>query len=94
MEIQSVPVLSIIGMFFSAFIALVLPIILLVVIRKKTKAKISSFFIGCITFVLFALILYKNFISAWILLNSCFFVMKSMLDENFESLFFVIKNYT
>lgn len=57
MEIQSVPALSIIGMFFSAFIALILPIILLVVIRKKAKAKISSFFIGSITFVLFALIL-------------------------------------
>ncbi|HKM33780.1 MAG TPA: YhfC family glutamic-type intramembrane protease [Lachnospiraceae bacterium] len=57
MEIQSVSTLSIIGMIFSFLIAFGVPITLLVVIRKKTKARVSSFFIGCVTFVLFAMIL-------------------------------------
>lgn len=56
-QIQSISALSIIGMVFSALVAIGVPIVLLVVIRIKTKARILSFFIGCITFILFALVL-------------------------------------
>lgn len=48
---------SILGMLFSFFIALVLPIVLLILIRKKTKANITSFLVGCAVFVVFALVL-------------------------------------
>lgn len=55
--IQTIPTLSIIGMIISTLVAFGVPIALLVVIRKKTKARISSFFIGCLTFIIFAMIL-------------------------------------
>lgn len=48
---------SMLGMVVTLIIALGLPVVLLVLVYKKTKAKISSFFIGCGIFVLFALIL-------------------------------------
>ena len=43
--------------FVSLIISVVLPIALLIIWRTKTKAKISSFFFGAGTFVVFALIL-------------------------------------
>lgn len=52
-----VPVGSIAAMIVSLLIAVGVPILLCIVIRKKYKAKISSFFIGCGTFVFFAMIL-------------------------------------
>ena len=43
--------------FISMMISIVLPIALLIVWRSKTKAKVSTFFFGAGTFVVFALIL-------------------------------------
>ncbi len=68
-QLQQVPTMSIIGMSFSALIAIFVPIILLIVIRKKTKARISSFFIGCSAFVFFALIL-ENLMHSFVLGNT------------------------
>lgn len=56
-ETLHVPSASIWGMVVSLIVSVGLPIVLLIVIRKKTKARISSFFIGSATFVVFALIL-------------------------------------
>lgn len=53
------PVLStpnIIAIIFSFLIAVLLPIILLIIIRIKTKAKISSFFIGTLTYLVFVVV--------------------------------------
>lgn len=63
MNFQTVPIMSIIGMIFSLIISIGLPIVLLIVALKKNKgkAKISSFFIGCGTFILFAMILEQLF---------------------------------
>lgn len=52
-----VPALIIAGMVFSLIIAVVLPIVLCIVWKVKTKSRMSALFIGCATFVLFALIL-------------------------------------
>lgn len=57
MQINSVPTLSIIGMVFSLILVIGIPIVLCIVVRRKTKAKISSFFYGCAVFFVFALIL-------------------------------------
>ncbi len=57
MQMNSVPTLSIIGMVFSLILAIGIPIILCIVVRCKTKAKISNFFYGCAVFFVFALIL-------------------------------------
>lgn len=57
MEIAQVPVASIVGMVVSLMVSVALPLILLIVWRKKTKARVSVFFIGAGTFILFALIL-------------------------------------
>ena len=57
MEWGTVSAASIGGMIFTFAISVAAPIILAVLIRKKTGAKISSFFIGCGIFVGFALIL-------------------------------------
>lgn len=54
---NTVSTASIAGMVFSLIISVGLPIILLIAAKKKTNAKISSFFIGAATFVLFALVL-------------------------------------
>lgn len=56
-EIPNVPATSILGMIVSLIVSVGLPIFLLIVIRKKTGARISSFFIGAATFVIFALVL-------------------------------------
>ena len=56
-EWGTVSIASMLGMMITLIIAVGLPVILLTLVYKKTKAKISSFFIGCGIFVLFALIL-------------------------------------
>ena len=57
MEIGKVPAASVAGMLFSLFVAVIVPIALLIIIKIKTKAKVSSFFLGSVTFITFALIL-------------------------------------
>lgn len=57
MEWGTVSVASMLGMVFSLVVSIGVPVVLLIVISKKTHAKISSFFIGCGIFVGFALIL-------------------------------------
>lgn len=53
----SVPKLSIVFMSITALIGIAIPIVLFVIFRKKYKADIKPFFIGCATFVVFALFL-------------------------------------
>jgi len=48
---------SIVGMVISLLVSVGLPIALCIIVCRKTKARISSFFIGAATFVLFAMIL-------------------------------------
>ena len=57
MEVQTVSGAAIFGMVVSLIISVGLPIALLVVWRKKSGAKISTFFIGVVTFVIAALVL-------------------------------------
>lgn len=57
MEISTVSTLSIAGMIVSLMISIVLPVCLCIYGCKKMKARLSSFFIGCGIFVVFALIL-------------------------------------
>ena len=57
MEWGTVSVASMMGMLFTLAISLGVPVVLLIVIYKRKKARISSFFIGCGIFVGFALIL-------------------------------------
>lgn len=64
----SVPTLSIVFMSISALTGIVLPIALLIFFRKKHKTGIKTFFIGCATFIVFALILEQFFHS--FILNS------------------------
>ena len=55
--IPNVPTASIVCMMVSLAISVGVPIVLCIVVCRKTKARISSFFIGAATFVLFAMIL-------------------------------------
>ncbi|MCM1120072.1 MAG: YhfC family intramembrane metalloprotease [bacterium] len=55
--IPNVAVASMIGMAVSLIVSMGLPIALCIIVCKKTRARISSFFIGAATFVLFAMIL-------------------------------------
>lgn len=55
--IPNVSTASIIGMVVSLIISVGLPIALLIIVWRKTRAKVSSFFIGAATFIVFALIL-------------------------------------
>lgn len=57
MTTNSVPMASMLGMIFSFLIAVGVPIALCIIAKVKLKAKLSSFFIGAATFVLFALVL-------------------------------------
>lgn len=57
MEMGTVSTLSIVGMAVTLLISVLLPIVLCIFIRCRTKAKISSFFYGCGVFVIFALVL-------------------------------------
>lgn len=57
MDLGYVSTASIIGMIFTLCISFGIPIFLLIFIRKKTKADITSFFIGTAVFIVFALVL-------------------------------------
>lgn len=57
MEIGTVSNLSMVGMAVSGLVAVLVPVVLCILVWKKTKAKFSSMLWGCGTFVLFALIL-------------------------------------
>lgn len=52
-----VPVTSIICMGISAILSFVIPVVLLIYIRKRFKAKIMPFFVGCGVMLVFALVL-------------------------------------
>ncbi|HYE68328.1 MAG TPA: YhfC family glutamic-type intramembrane protease [Anaerovoracaceae bacterium] len=53
----SVPILSIVFMAVVAMLGIVIPVVLLLVFRKKYKTNILAFFIGCAVFIVFALII-------------------------------------
>ena len=57
----TVPALSIVFMAVSALIGIAIPIVLFLVFRKKYKADILPFFIGCAVFIVFAL-LFESFV--------------------------------
>lgn len=57
MEWGTVSAASFIGMIFSMLVSIGLPIVLGIIVYKKTHAKVSSCFIGAGVFVVFALIL-------------------------------------
>lgn len=61
MEIGTVSNLSIAGMVVSTLVAVLVPVILCIMVMRKTKAKFSSMLWGAGTFVLFALILEQLF---------------------------------
>ncbi|MHC1771804.1 MAG: YhfC family intramembrane metalloprotease [Flexilinea sp.] len=58
---DTVPALSIIFMAISALIGFAIPVVLFLVFRKKYKADVVPFFIGCAVFIVFAL-LFESFI--------------------------------
>lgn len=66
MEIGTVNAVSMMGMVFSIFVGIVLPIVLMILVWKKTGARISTFFIGCAVFIVFALVL-ESFMHAAVL---------------------------
>lgn len=57
MEWGKISTASITGMLFTLAVSVGFPIVLGIIVRKKTHARISSFFIGCGIFISFALIL-------------------------------------
>ncbi len=63
---NTVPALSIIFMAISALIGIAIPVVLFLVFRKKRKADVAPFFIGCAVFIVFAL-LFESFIHNLIL---------------------------
>lgn len=56
MEIQTVSSIAIAGSIFSLILSIGFPIALMIICKKKFRARISSFFIGALTFVLFAMV--------------------------------------
>lgn len=52
-----VPTSNILAMVFTLLVAVGLPVLLLIVWKVKAKSKLYPFFLGCITFVVFALVL-------------------------------------
>jgi len=57
MEWGTVSTASLIGMVLSLILSIGLPIVLLILVKIKLKAKLTSFVIGCATFIVFALML-------------------------------------
>jgi len=57
MIFNEVSVLSIVGMFFALVVSVAIPIVLCIITMRKTKAKFTSFLLGCAGFVSFAIIL-------------------------------------
>jgi len=56
-----VPSASLYGMILSGVIAIVVPILLAVIWKKTQDAKVSSFFVGCLGFLIFAMVLEQIF---------------------------------
>ena len=54
---STIPMLSIVFMAISALIGIAIPVVLYIIFRKKNKANHLPFWVGCVTFVLFALVL-------------------------------------
>lgn len=54
---STVPVLSMVGMVCSLIISVAVPIVLLVLLKKRTSASLSSAIYGALTFIVFALLL-------------------------------------
>ncbi|MCQ2538196.1 MAG: YhfC family intramembrane metalloprotease [Lachnospiraceae bacterium] len=52
----TVPTATIVGMLVSFIVAIALPIVLLIIWKKKSGAKVSMFFLGALTFIASALI--------------------------------------
>ena len=52
----TVPALSIVFMAVSALVGVAIPVVLFLVFRKRDKADIAPFFIGCAVFIVFALL--------------------------------------
>ena len=57
MELQTISVVSFIGTICSIILSIGFPIMLMIIGNRKFKAKISTFFIGAGTFILFAFVL-------------------------------------
>ena len=57
MEWGTVSTASLIGMVLSLILSIGLPIVLLILVKIKLNAKLTSFVIGCATFIVFALML-------------------------------------
>lgn len=55
--VYTVPELSVVFMGISALVGLAIPILLFLLFRKKYKADVAPFFIGCGVFIVFALVL-------------------------------------
>ena len=66
MEIGTVSTASMVGMGFALVVGIILPIVLMIVVWKKTGARVSTFFIGCAVFIVFALVL-ESFMHAAVL---------------------------
>lgn len=64
MTFAPVPAANIAAMIVDLIIAFGLPVALLIVLRIKTRARILPFFLGCVSFVLFALVLENLFHTA------------------------------
>ncbi len=57
MTFQPVPAASVAAICFSLLVAFGLPIALFIILRVKFKARVLPFFLGCISFTLFAMVL-------------------------------------
>ena len=55
MDYQLVPTASLVGMYFTLAICVIVPFALCFAIQKKTKAKVSSYFIAWLIFLIFVL---------------------------------------
>lgn len=55
--VYEVPKIVTMNMGITAAVSILLPIVLLIVWKRKTKVKIAPFFVGAFTFILFALVL-------------------------------------
>lgn len=82
LDMQTVSVVAIIGVICSIILSIGFPIMLLVVGKKKFHAKISSFFVGAGTFILFVLVLER--ILHWFVISKL-----GLNAQNHEWLYYV-----
>ena len=54
---STIPMFTIVCMAIAALIGVAVPTVLYIILRKKNKANHLPFWVGCVTFVLFALVL-------------------------------------